>query len=206
MSSPRYQEAVELAHAWHRGQTRKGTDIPYVEHVLAVSALVREHGGSEDEAIAALLHDALEDAPDQPEADRRREEMLRRFGAAVLSTVEACTDADPAAKAGEKDLDDEGRSAAWLVRKKRYVDHLGGAARSALLVASADKVHNAGTIVQHLHAVGPRVFERFNAKREGTLWYYRTVLAALEAKVGDEPRIAGLVRELEPLVAEMSEG
>jgi len=206
VTTPRYEEALRLAHAWHRGQTRKGTDIPYVEHILAVSALVREHGGSENEAIAALLHDALEDAPDQDEADRRREEMLRRFGAAVLSTVEACTDAEPAAKAPEKDLDDEGRCEAWLARKKRYVDHLGGASGSALLVASADKVHNAGTIVQHLHAIGPRVFERFNAKREGTLWYYRTVLAALEAKVGDEPRIAALVRELGPLVREMQEG
>lgn len=201
----RLEEARALADSWHRGQTRKGSDIPYVDHVLAVSALVREHGGTEDEAIAGLLHDALEDAPDQGEAERRRGDILRAFGRVVLSIVEACTDAAPAERTTERALEGEGRVVAHRTRKARYVAHLSDASGSVLLVSAADKVHNAGAIVRDLRAVGPEVFDRFSGKRAGTLWYYGALLAALEARVGDEPRIATLVRELGQLVGEMRE-
>jgi len=171
MLTHRYDEALDLAHAWHRDQKRKGTGIPYVAHLLAVSALVLEHEGTEEEAIAGLLHDALEDAPDQEEADRRRCEIRRRFGESVLSIVEACTDAEPSAKALERSLEPGAKRAAYQDRKSRYIEHLPAADRSARLVAAADKVHNAGAIVRDLHAIGLAVFERFMAKRELTLWY-----------------------------------
>jgi hypothetical protein len=183
MLTHRSDEALDLAHAWHRDQKRKGTQIPYVGHLLAVSALVLEHGGTEEEAVAGLLHDALEDAPAQEEAIARRGEIRHRFGEGVLSIVEACMDAEPAGKARERTLEPEAKTVAYRARKTRYVEHLAEAPGSVLLVAAADKVHNAGAIVRDL-----------------TLWYYRAVLAGLEARVGEEPRIAGLVRELGRLV------
>ena len=175
-------------------------------HLLAVSALVLEHGGTEDEAIAALLHDALEDAPDQEEADRRREEIRQRFGEGVLGIVEACTDAEPAEKQRERTPDETLRMERWRARKARYLGHLRDAPGPVVLVCAADKVHNAAAIVRDLRAVGASVFDRFTAKRDGTLWYYEQVLAALEKRVGEEPRIAALVWELSRLVEEMGAG
>lgn len=206
MLTQRYDDALRLAHQWHRGQKRKGTEVPYVAHLLAVSALVLEDGGTEDEAIAGLLHDALEDAPNQEEADARRGEIRHRFGEAVLAVVEACTDAEPLSKGAERELDGDARREAWRGRKARYVEHLGHVPGAVLLVAAADKVHNAGAIVRDVRTGGPAVFDRFVGKRDGTLWYYRQVLAALEARVGDEPRIAALVLELGRWVGEMGEG
>ena len=206
MLTPRYDEALDLAHAWHRGQKRKGTEVPYVSHLLAVSALVLEHGGTEEEAVAGLLHDALEDAPSQEEADARRGEIRYRFGEGVLSIVEACTDAEPLGKTRERALDEDGRRAAWRTRKENYVAHLAHVRGSVVLVAAADKVHNAGAIVRDVRALGPGVFDRFVGRQDGTLWYYGEVLTALEARVADEPRIAPLIRELTRLVGEMGEG
>jgi (p)ppGpp synthase/HD superfamily hydrolase len=203
MLTHRYDDALVLAHSWHRTQGRKGTGTPYVAHLLSVSALVLEHGGTEDEAVAGLLHDALEDAKDQQEADARRDKIRHRFGQGVLDVVEACTDAEPRAKQAEAKLQGDGRRKQWKVRKTGYIDHLARATASVLLVSAADKVHNASAIVRDLTADGPEVFSRFVGRREGTLWYYGTVLRALESRAGDEPRIEGLVRELGRLVSEM---
>lgn len=208
MLSTRYSDALVLAHAWHRSQMRKGTEIPYVAHLLAVSALVLEHGGTEEEAIAALLHDALEDAPNQEEANARRAEIRHRFGDGVLAVVEACTDAEPAGKGAERGLDGAERQKAYRARKTAYVDHLRdpSTSGSVLLVAAADKVHNATAIVGDVRALGASVFDRFTADRETTLWYYRSVCAALSGRVGEEPRIGGLVATLAELVEAMGAG
>lgn len=205
MLTHRFDDALDLAHAWHRDQKRKGTEVPYVGHLLAVSALVLEHEGTEDEAIAALLHDGLEDAPSQDEADTRRAAIRTRFGDAVLAIVEACTDAEPAEKRRERGPDEE-RLATWRARKRRYIEHLRAASRSALLVSASDKVHNARAIVRDLGMVGPAVFDRFTGKRDGTLWYYRELCAVLSARLGDEPRIENLARELARLVTELGAG
>lgn len=203
MLTPRYDDALRLAHQWHRDQKRKGTDIPYLAHLLAVSALVLEHGGTEDEAIAGLLHDALEDALNQEEALDRKAEIRTRFGERALAVVEACTDAEPAGKGAERKLDEDGRHEAWMARKAAYVAHLGEVGGSVLLVAAADKLHNARAIVRDRAALGDAVFTRFVGRHDGTVWYYREVHAALEARAAEEPRIGALVRELGRVVAHM---
>lgn len=203
MTTPRYEQALALAHAWHASQLRKGTDVPYVQHLEGVADLVARHGGSEDERIAGLLHDALEDAPTQDEADRRREEIRTRFGEAVLTVVEACTDAEPAAKQAEKRRAGADRRRGWLERKLRYIEHLAHAPGPVLLVSAADKRHNAGAIVADLGTVGPAVFHRFSAGRSGTLWYYRSLWAMLALRAEDEPRIEAMVEELNGLVRAM---
>ena len=124
MLSTTYEEALILAADLHRTQKRKGSDIPYLSHLLSVSALVLENGGTEEEAIAGLLHDAIEDAKDGPEAERVRGEIGDRFGAEVLSIVEACTDADAGEKAVENEQDIEERRRRWRIRKERYIEHL----------------------------------------------------------------------------------
>ena len=203
MLTERFDEALRLAHEWHREQIRKGTGIPYVAHLLAVSALVLEHGGTEEEAIAGLLHDALEDAPKQEDAIQRRAAIRQEFGDRVLAIVEACTDADPDGKGAEKRLDEDGRREAWMARKAAYVAHLGEVGSSVLLVAGADKLHNARAIVRDVEEHGPVVWERFVGERQRTIWYYQEVLRALEARVREEPRLGPLVRDLGRVVRRM---
>jgi GTP pyrophosphokinase len=166
--TPRFQRALAFAAAIHRGQVRKGTEVPYVSHLLAVCAIVLEHGASEDEAIAALLHDAIEDqAESHGGAAELRAEIEGRFGKAVLAIVEGCTDADTVPKPP------------WKERKKRYVERLRTAPPSVLLVTAADKLHNARSIVSELTADGDAVWKRFNGGKDGTLWYYRAVCDVL---------------------------
>ncbi len=149
-------EATSLAFALHAKQRRKGTEIPYISHLMAVSALVLEHGGDEELATAALLHDAIEDCGVEHEAI-----IHERFGPRVAAVVRACTDADVTPKPP------------WRARKEAYVAHLETAGPDALLVSACDKLHNARAIVADLHAHGPAMMGRFNAGLEGTLWYYR---------------------------------
>ncbi len=178
---PRFVEAVALAAELHAGQVRKGTSIPYVAHVLAVAAIVLEHGGDEDQAIAALLHDVVEDCGAEHEATIRD-----RFGARIAAIVRGCTDADCLPKPS------------WRARKDAYLAHLEHAAPDVLLVSAADKLHNAHAIVSDGHTQGARVFERFKAGREGTIWYY-SELADVFAR-----RLPGpLARDLGAAVDEM---
>src|SRR5580658_3136535 len=123
--SPDFAEALTFAAHLHGAQTRKGGDVPYVSHLLCVAGLVLEFGGSEDEAIAALLHDAVEDQGGQLTLERIR----RRFGSTVADIVEACSDADVEPKP------------AWRPRKEAYIAHVGSASDSARLVSAADKIH-----------------------------------------------------------------
>lgn len=157
--SPRFEEALIYATKLHAKQTRKRTNIPYLAHLLSVTALVLECGGSEDEAIAALLHDAVED---QGGIDVLVE-IRARFGKQVAEIVDSCTDSyeDP--------------KPPWLERKEAYIAHLQEASPAARRVSLADKLHNARSILRDLRHDGDETWEKFNGGKEGTLWYYRTL-------------------------------
>lgn len=168
----RFEEALLYASRVHAGQTRKGSDTPYLAHLLAVAALVLEHGGDEKEAVAALLHDALEDQP----ARTSPEEIERRFGRRVLRMVRECTDTPPGWSGGEKPE--------WMTRKQTFIDRV-RRRPAALRVALADKLHNARSIVADQQEIGDGVWEHFSATREQTLWYYRALVEAFaEAGAG----------------------
>ena len=151
----RLSQAAAYAMTIHAHQVRKVANTPYVGHLLSVAGLVLEHGGDEDQAIAGLLHDAIEDCGAKHEAI-----ISDRFGPRVARIVRACTDADSFPKPP------------WRARKEAYLRHLETADRDALLVSCCDKLHNARTIVTDLRTHGDAMFERFTAGREGTLWYY----------------------------------
>lgn len=179
--TPRFVDAVALAVQQHvepdgSPQVRKGTRIPYLSHLLAVAALVWEAGGDEDQAIAAILHDTLEDTTATEAA------LEARFGPEVARLVVACSDG----------LEAEGRRDAttWAVRKQGYVNHLKDAEPRAALISTADKLHNAISIVADLEQAeltaggAASVWGRFNAPPKQILWYYREVLGAVEPKLG----------------------
>jgi (p)ppGpp synthase/HD superfamily hydrolase len=161
MLTQRLGQALALAVQAHDGQMRKGTAIPYIAHPMGVASIALEFGASEDQAIAALLHDALEDG-----GPHYAPLIEAQFGAAVLALVQACTDGVP---------DASGAKADWGERKRAYLVHLAEAPDEVLLVSGADKLHNARAIVSDLITIGPDVFKRFKAGREGTLWYYRAL-------------------------------
>ena len=154
----RLSQAAAYALRVHARQQRKGAGTPYIGHLLAVAAIVLEAGGDEEQAMAGLLHDAIEDVGPEQEA-----EITRRFGPRVAGIVRACTDADTTPKPP------------WRARKQAYLDHLRAAPPDVLLVSCADKLHNARAIVSDLRTHGPVVFDRFKPGRDGTLWYYRSV-------------------------------
>lgn len=158
--SERFDEALAFAARIHRDQVRKGSNVPYVTHLLAVASIVGEAGGTEDQVIAGLLHDAIEDCIG--EIPDIRKQIADRFGDAVLEIVEGCTDADTVPKPP------------WRERKEAYLARLRAKSPESdvLLVSLGDKIHNAGSIGRNLREVGDEVWERFNGKREGTLWYY----------------------------------
>jgi (p)ppGpp synthase/HD superfamily hydrolase len=183
--TPLFVDALQFAAGVHAAQLRKGTSIPYVAHLLGVTSLVLEYGGDEEEAIAALLHDAVED-----HGARMRPIIERRYGARVLAIVEGCTDTDADPKPP------------WRDRKNAYVAHLGEASPSALLVSAADKLHNARAIRRDLKMHGHAVWDRFSGKKDGTLWYYRALVSAFRSARGDA-RVAAVVDELDRVVTEI---
>lgn len=170
MLTVRFTQAVDYAREAHASQVRKGTSIPYLAHLLGVASLVLDYGGDEDQAIAALLHDTVEDQGEHHEALIRRQ-----FGDRVADIVMACTDGTQEGKAAAQTP--EQKRADWERRKRRYLAHLVDTPDDALLVSGCDKLHNARAIVADLHdpAIGAGVFERFTGKRDGTLWYYREI-------------------------------
>ena len=182
--SPRFQEALQYAAALHNGQVRKGSGAPYVSHLLGVCSIALEHGANEDEAIAALLHDAVEDQGGDPTLQAIR----ARFGDSVAAIVEGCSDSNTVPKAP------------WRERKERYLAHLHSAGPSVRLVSAADKLHNARSILADYHAVGDALWDRFRGKRDGTLWYYRAFLDT----IGDAAP-QKLLAELRRTVAEIEE-
>lgn len=179
----RFDSALVYAAQAHAGQTRKGTKVPYIAHVLAVTALGLENGASEDEAIAALLHDTVEDSGGLP----RLEDIRVRFGPMVAEIVLGCTDATETPKPP------------WKERKLAYLRDLETASPSVLLVSACDKLHNVRSLVTTLRNEGEAAWERFKGGREGTLWYYRAALDVL-ARRGTSPT---LVQELKIALEEL---
>jgi (p)ppGpp synthase/HD superfamily hydrolase len=178
----RFEQALLFATRKHAGQHRKGTAVPYVAHLLSVASLVLEAGGDEDLAMAALLHDVVEDCGGAP----MLKEIRRRFGKRVAHVVDGCTDTD---------LDPK---PPWRQRKEDYIAHLRTADADTRLVSAADKLHNVRSIVAAYREIGDRVWERFHGKRDGTLWYYRTLLDEFQRK-----KSSPLIRELERAVIEL---
>jgi (p)ppGpp synthase/HD superfamily hydrolase len=162
---PRFEEALVYATRLHAGQTRKKTGRPYIGHLLGVTALVLQYGTDEDEAIAALLHDAVEDCGGRP----RLGEIRARFGERVARIVEGCTDSFE---------QDPQRKPPWRARKEQYIAHVRTAEPSVRLVSVADKVHNAREILADVRAHGDAIWSRFTGRKEGSLWYYRALVGA----------------------------
>jgi (p)ppGpp synthase/HD superfamily hydrolase len=188
----KFEAALVYAARLHRDQTRKGSGIPYVNHLLAVAAIVGENGGTEEEVIAALLHDAPEDHGGRA----RLEEIRKRFGDDVAVIVAGCTDTyeDP--------------KPAWQPRKVAYVAHVRTAPASVRLVSAADKLHNARAILADLRVSGAKLWDRFTGGKEGTLWYYRALVDAYTIAgtnaVVDE--LGEVVRKIESLARGRGEG
>jgi len=160
----RFDRALLYAGHVHGGQVRKGTSTPYIAHLLAVAATVLEYGGDEDLAIAALLHDSVEDQGGKA----RLEDVRNRFGKRVARVVAACSDSLADTAKGERKAD-------WQERKEAYLAHLQTADEDILRVSLADKVHNARAILRDLRKrdVGKKIWSRFSQPKEKTLWYYR---------------------------------
>jgi (p)ppGpp synthase/HD superfamily hydrolase len=167
--SERFESALIFAARLHAGQTRKSSEVPYIAHLLAVTSLVLEDGGSEDEAIAALLHDAVEDQGGL----RTLEEIQRRFGEEVAQMVDALSDAYTKPKPP------------WRERKQDYIAHLKHAPPGVRRVSLADKLHNARDILRTLEIEGDRTWERFKGGKEGTLWYYQSLVGVFEGSGTD---------------------
>ncbi|MFA5882666.1 MAG: HD domain-containing protein [Acidimicrobiia bacterium] len=183
----RFSEAVRWAAMLHADDVRKGTRIAYVSHLLAVASLVLEDGGSEEEAIAAMLHDTIEDRA-TPEA-----EIRARFGQPIADIVVACSEPPGIDR----------NAATWRERKQHYLHHLAaGVSESARRVAAADKLHNARSILSDLRDHGPAVWEKFNAPVEDQRWYY-TELARVLTTAHDGPTVRELQRVVDALVAEI---
>ena len=155
----RFLRAFQFAADKHAGQTRKASAIPYLAHLMGVASLVLEAGGDEDLAIAALLHDVVEDCGGAP----MLKEIRRRFGARVAKVVDGCTDADTDPKPP------------WRQRKENYIRHLRKADADTRLVSAADKLNNVRSILADYREIGETVWSRFKGGRDGTLWYYRTL-------------------------------
>ena len=178
----RFHDALIFSAHLHAEQIRKGTSIPYITHPLAVAGIVLENGGNEDEAVAALLHDAVEDQGGVTTRDKIRQ----LFGDTVVEIVNGCTDSDETPKPP------------WRERKEVYLAHLKGASPSVRLVSCADKLHNARSILSDYRQLGDKVWRRFKGGKAGTLWYYRALLDTYRS-FGIDP----LVEELDRVVSEM---
>lgn len=180
----RFEQAFLFAAEKHADQKRKKTGIPYIAHLLGVASLVLEAGGDEDLAIAALLHDVVEDCGGAPV----QKEVRQRFGKRVAHIVEGCTDTDQVPKPP------------WRKRKADYIKHLQGEDADAeiRLVSAADKLHNARSILTDYREVGESIWERFAGGREGTLWYYRALVEVFREHSSNR-----LVEELDRVVTEL---
>ena len=187
----RLETAFHLAARWHAKQARKGSEIPYLSHLLQVAGLVLEHGGDAEQTAAAFLHDALEDAESPKQRRRREQRIAKQLGPRVLRIALDCTDTQADESAGDK--------RPWRERKERYLAHLRGEDPRSLLVAACDKRHNLGAIVGDVQAHGVGYLERFNAGPADQLWYYGEVLDAVRGRGWTR-----LERELADLLAELA--
>lgn len=179
----KFEEAMIYASHVHAGQKRKGIETPYITHLLAVSAIVGENGGTENEAVAALLHDAPEDQGGK----ERLEDIRARFGDEVAEIVAGCSDTFETPKPE------------WKERKERYIERIREDSNSVRLVSAADKLHNARSVLSDYRKLGGTLWERFNGGREGTLWYYGALVEAFR-ETGTNPSIVG---ELDRVVGQL---
>jgi len=188
----RLQRAFRYAAGKHAGQTRKQTAVPYLSHLMAVTSLVLEAGGDEEMAIAALLHDVVEDCGGMP----RLREIRRMFGPRVARIVEGCTDSFVNPKLE------------WIVRKGEYLKKLKHHDHETRLVSACDKLHNVRTVIADYRQDGERIWRRFNGGREGTLWYYRALNDEFQRKKGNRITrdLALAVAELERVTGDRSAG
>jgi (p)ppGpp synthase/HD superfamily hydrolase len=186
----RFARALSLAVEWHGAQTRKGVPIPYMSHLMTVSSIVMEHGGNQDEAIAALFHDAIEDAPNAMEAAKREVLMREEFGDTVVEIVLGCTDCKP---------NDDGEKAPWKERKTAYLTAMRNKPANTLLVAGSDKLHNLTCTVRDVRRDGIETLSRFGACLEDQGWYYSEIGQILATR--DIP----MAKEYNTLLAEFKE-
>jgi (p)ppGpp synthase/HD superfamily hydrolase len=178
----RLQRAFRYAAEKHAGQTRKQSAVPYLSHLMAVASLVLEAGGDEDMAIAALLHDVVEDCGGMP----RLREVRKQFGSRVAKMVEGCTDSFDEPKPE------------WVERKNGYLREVKHADVNTRLVSASDKLHNVRTILADYRQHGEGIWTRFTGKKEGTLWYYRALSDEYQRRSPNR-----ITRELEIAVAEL---
>jgi GTP pyrophosphokinase len=181
----RFDRALLYAAQLHRCQIRKGSPTPYLAHLMSVAALVLEHGGDEDQAIAALLHDAIEDQG----GASTREEIRGQFGDRVVAIVDGCTDAETTPKPP------------WRRRKEEHIERIASAPPEVLIVIAADKLHNVRSMIIDYRRLGPELWSRFTGRRDGTFWYYRAVAAAVRPN-GPALLVDELERAIEELAAE----
>ncbi|BBZ45883.1 HD domain-containing protein [Mycobacterium parmense] len=185
--TPRFADALGYAAAKHARQTRKGSEVPYVGHLLSVAGLVIDDGGTEEQAIAALLHDAAEDQGGQ----ETLAEIRQKFGNGVASIVAECSDTFESPKPS------------WRERKERYIAHLRAASDDAVLISLADKLDNARAILRDYRAEGNRLWQRFSVQDPRLhLWYYRSLLDVLHRRSGSW-MVGELRRVLDALEGEM---
>ena len=180
--SPQFEKALIYATRIHGGKLRKKTRIPYIAHILGVAAIAMEYGANETEAIAALLHDAVEDCG----GAKRLRDIELKFGKDVARIVEGCTDTHQTPKPP------------WLERKKTYVEHVRHASMPIKLVSASDKLHNVRAILMDYRKEGERLWSRFNGGKQGALWYYRALVNAFSGK-----RMQPLLQELDRTVTEL---
>jgi len=183
----RFGLAVAFANQLHRRQPRKGSSIPYMSHLLGVASLALEHGANEDEAIAAVLHDAVEDQGGEPTL----ETICRTFGEKVAGIVDECTDAVVIPKP------------AWEPRKRAYIAGLAKASKGALLVSAADKLHNVRSMLGDYREVGEALWPRFKGGKDGTLWYYSALIKAYRKTKAPVRPPKALISELERTLREL---
>lgn len=183
--SARFEKALTYAYKKHAAQTRKGSGIPYMSHLMAVCALVMENGGNEDQAIAALLHDAVEDQGGRETGD----EIERLFGSGVRRLVDGCTDTEVQPKPP------------WRARKEAYLAHLRTSDADVRLVSCCDKLHNARTLLADLRQVGPSMWLRFKVGAGEQLWYFRSLTRIFRETGGPHPLVDELERVVDDLEA-----
>jgi (p)ppGpp synthase/HD superfamily hydrolase len=186
----RFDLALHFASGLHHAQVRKGTNIPYIAHLMSVAALVLEGGGDEDQAIAALLHDAMEDQGGPPTLATIR----KLFGDRVADTVRECSDSES---------EDPENKKPWHDRKRSYFAHLAKASSDALLVSIADKLHNARSVVSDYRGLGDELWSRFNkeASKQDQLGYYRSLVTAFRSTTAPP----AMVKELDRVVTELEQ-
>ena len=185
-----YEQALAFAAWLHQKQIRKRSGIPYIAHLIAVSSMVIENGGNEDEAIAGLLHDSIEDQAHRFGGAALLRDLLRdRFGNRVVEIVDACTDSEANPRPP------------WRQRKEAFVARLSHIDDSVALVVSCDKLHNASSLLDDLHEMGNRLWDQFNGGKDGSLWYYRSVVKALRSA---RPPLR-VINELDRVVSELEQ-